>query len=337
LTGGINGDDLYRWSVRGELNAFPDYYLDRDNLQQYVHANLRFLITDGIIQFSVGDLFEFSIEGGHYIWRKDSGAWSAPIAINQEIETFDSGLQIGFDFGVSPSFSVGDKWEVICNQENKAENMVAPWRQARKGTGNITFSFAAAVTVNCLVIDRHTLSGSIIFKASNLADFSVLIHSETITVTDLICKLYLGAYAITAKYFRIEPGSAEVEIGHVFLGTVMQLSLDADGIRPMKRYNIDRNESKEPFGLLKYTSKGYEIAHKSFMYNADWVKIDEFIEYLKAQNDMPCYFVPNFNYPGDCIRGYVELDNVEPGSDIDMNAPSDNRIYTITMTIRGRE
>jgi hypothetical protein len=337
LIGGIDGDDLYRLSVKGEINSFPDYLLDRNAPSEYYHPKLRFRMEDGIIPMQVGDVFDFAVEGGHFIWRKNSGAWSSPIAIAPEIQTFDSGLQIGFDFGVSPSFSVGDRWEILCSQEFQAANMVTPWRQVRKGTGNITFSFAAAVTINCLIIDRHTLSGTVRFKASNLADFSgTLIHNEIITVSALICKLYLTA-AITAKYFRIEPGSTEVEIGHVFLGTVMQLALDADSIKPVKRYNIDRNEAKEPFSLFKYKSNGYEVAHKSFIRNPDWGKLAEFIEYVKTNGDMPFYFVPNFNYTGDCIRGSLYMDSIEPESPVDMNAQPDDRIYRITMTIRSRE
>ena len=190
LHGGINGDDLYDFEVKGGINSFPNYSLNRNSPQEYYTPQLSFRIDDGIIRFQVGDLFEFAIEGGRYIWRKDGGAWSSPMQIKPEIQLFDSGLQIGFDFGVSPSFMQNDVWEIFCVQENRAENLTTPWPQRWKGTGNIIFTFPAAVSVDSLIIDLHDLSGTITFQASDFDDFHVLLHNEVITVSALICKLY---------------------------------------------------------------------------------------------------------------------------------------------------
>ncbi|MBS3918091.1 MAG: hypothetical protein KG012_04300 [Deltaproteobacteria bacterium] len=331
--GGIDGDDLYTFGVRGEIDTFPAYSLDRTAPARYYHRKLSFQIEDGIVPFQVGDVFGFAIEGGHFVWRKDGGAWSSALQITQDLQSFDSGLRIGFDFGVTPSFMQGDLWEVLCVQENRTANMLTPWRQRWKGSGDITIAFPAPVTVDCLIIDNHTLADTVVLKASDSPDFSPLIHNAAIAVSGLVCKLP----AITAQYFRIETGSDEAEIGHIFLGTVMQLDLDADSVAPVKRYNMMRSNAREPFSRLRYKNHGYEITHKSFVRNPDWKKLEELIEYVKSRGDMPFFFVPNFNYPGDCIRGSLYMDSVEPESPTDMNSPEDARLYKISLTIRGRE
>lgn len=332
FTGGRDGDDTYTWGVEGELNSFPDYLLDHNNPARYISPQLSFQVEDGIVPFAVGDVFAFSIEGGRWVWRKDSGAWSAPLDIRKEAQTFDSGLQIAFDFGVSPSFLQNDAWEVICMQENKAIALATPGRTARKGTGDITFSFSAQITIDTLIIDLHNISGNIIFEASNVSDFSVLEYSETIASTALICKLLSAA--VTAQYFRLGL-TGEAEIGYVFLGSLMQLTLDADSITPTSQYNMTRQQAKEPFSILKYAQKGYMVNYDSFIYNADFEALETMIDYLKTNNNMPFYFVANNNYPDECIRAYIDTDNIEVGGVIDVNAPKANRLFNLKLPIMG--
>jgi hypothetical protein len=334
LTGGIDGDDLYTFDVKGDINSFPDYTLDRDNPQRYYQSQLSFMITDGIVPFQIGDVFEFAIEGGRFVWRKDSGAWSSPLNIEQEIQALDSGLQIGFDFGVSPSFVQNDSYEVLCEQENRIANLTAPQLLEWKGTGNIVFTFPAAVTVDALIIDLHDLTGTITFQASNDIDFDPLLHNEVITVSDLICKLYMGANVIEAKYFRLLI-SGEHSIGYIFLGSLMQFTADADAVRPLKRYKITRQETRVPFDLTDFMKQGFTVEYSSFINSVDWAAFVELFDYLKVNNNQPFYFIPNYNYPGNCIRGTIEIDNLEPGSDIDYNAPEAKRLYNFPFSVVG--
>ena len=336
--GGVDGDDLYTFGVRSDLDTFPDYLLDRNAPARYTNSKLSFQIEDGIVPFQVGDVFEFAIEGGHFVWRKDGGAWSSALQITQDLQSFDSGLRIGFEFGVSPSFMQGDLWEALCTQENRAANMLTPWQAKRRGTGNITIAFDAPVDVDTLIIDGHDLAASITFKASNASDFSSLIYSSVIAPDALICKLIAAdpAVPVTARYFRVEI-TGEAEIRYLWLGQRTHLDSDADTIRPLKRYNMARSNGRSPFSLLQSSRKGYTVGYESFIYNADFVKLQEMFDYLKENNDMPLYFIPNINYPADCIRGTIEVDNLEPGSDRDFNVPPEKRMYNLSLSIVGVE
>lgn len=339
LSGGIDGDDTYIFSVQGTIDAFANYLLDRDNPLPYSNNGLSFQITDGIILFRVGDQFEFNIEGGHFKWRKDGGSWSDLISIAKEFQELDSGLEIAFDFGVSPSFVVDDSWEVLAVQENRAENMSTPWAETRyKGTGDIVFSFAAPVTIDSLIIDMHTITGTITLQASNDSGFDPLIYEDELQTAELTSHLFEAVieeeYGITAQYFRLVI-TGEVEIGHVFLGSMMRLTVDADSIVPTRRFNMTHQEGIEPGGILKHKRIGLDIQYNSFIYNADFEQLDELIDYLKSLNDMPFYIIPNTIYPHDAMRAWIDTDIPDIGSDIDMNSPKDKRIYTAKLPLTG--
>jgi len=332
--GGVTGDNTYVFEVKGD-QAFPNYYLDRGNPAPYSHTNLSFKITDGIVPFAIGDVFEFSVEGGRFVWREEGGSWSSPANISKEYQPLHDGLEIAFSFGVSPSFVVDDAWEILCIQTNKVANLLFPTRSKWKGTGNIVFSFSTPVTIDALVIDRHNLT-SVRFQASNVPDFATLVFDDILTVSSLICRLYLEE-PIEAQYYRLLLPSGTREIGYVFLGRVTRLSLDADRIKPMTRYQMVRTDSREPYSLYSHVNKGYSVNYASFITNDDYLTLIDMIDYLKKNNDMPFYFLPNVNYPNTCLRARVGIDTIEVDSDIDMNAPDADRIYSLALQIVGVE
>lgn len=335
FSGGVTGDDTYIFEVKGTVDDFPDYLLDRDNPQPYSQPGLSFAIDDGIILFQVGDMFEFNIEGGHWKWRKDGGEWSEALSIQNAAQLMDAGLSIGFDSGVSPSFLINDLWEIIAFQENKAANMVLPLKTKYKGTGNLTFSFTSAQTIDTLIIDMHNLAGTITFKAASDPDFTDIIFSEIIPVTSLICRLYLAS-PVTAQYFRVEPGSGTIEIGHIFLGSLMQLNTDAK-VDPVREYAMSRFASKEPFSQFNYAQIGYEVGYGEFIYNNEYEPLIEMVHYLKTNNDLPLYFIPNVNITDECLRGRLNIDNFQVQSVRDMNVPKADRIYSLGFSIVGRD
>lgn len=337
LTGGIDGDDTYVWEVAGSVaGLFAPYLLDRTSPAAYSDSGLGFTIDDGIIPFQVDDLFEFSIEGGHFQWRKDGGAWSAALDISPIAQDLDAGLQIAFLFGVAPSFITDDQWEVLCLQENRAVNMADIDTGQYKGTGNVVVSFAAPVEIDTLIIDDYEITGDFSFQASDSADFSVLIHDELIAAAGrlpLICKLYLDA-PITAKYFRLVPAIGST-ICFCFLGNLMRLSADTDKIKPVKQYVMDRKAGKRSFGLTNYVKAGYTLSYDTFLSRADFALLDELVEWSKGNNDEPFYLIPNTDYPNTVIKGLIDSDNIEMDYVKDENMPVDDRLYTINLPIVG--
>lgn len=340
LSGGIDGDDLYRWSVKGTVNAFPDFTFDRKAPAPYNTTHLDFVYEDGIVPCTVGDQFVFSVEGGRFVWRKDGGAWSAvPLGISANWQSLTAGLDIIFDFGVAPSFVPGDLWECLCYQENKAANFLTPWSPKYKGSGTISFAFPSAVTIDTVLLAGHNIASPLQVQASDHADFSVAKYVESVTVSaDPALLLLTGSPAddpVTARYWRLVPPGGEHSIGYIFLGQMMRLSLDADSIRPLKLYEMSKQSGPRALSLYDGMRRGFNISHSSFLYNADFVALDEMIAYLKMNNNMPLFVVPNINTPGEAAKVQVDSDTVEPGGDLDLNAPVDNRIYTVELKLVG--
>ena len=340
LTGGINGDDTYTFSINGEINSFANYLLDRDVPLKYSSSKLDLLITDGVVPFSVGDSFEFDIEGGHFIYRKDEGAWSSDIAINKELQTLAEGLRIGFEFGTSPSFEIDDTWNIICTQENKNSNMLQmnPMLK-RKGTGDIIIDMGSVqASIDTLIIDLHTIpAGTIRFTASANSNFSSPIFNSIIAVSDLLCYLFTTPI-VGARYFKISelPASTNTEIGFLFIGTFTELSLSGK-VTPLRSYQMSRQGSKNPFSLLQSAKRGFNVLYDSFIMGNDYTKLDTMINYLKSNNDEPLYFIPNENYLTETLRCKVDTDKIEFDMPIDLNAPSDNRAYKLTLPLIGVE
>jgi hypothetical protein len=331
-SGGLDGDDTYIFEIQSETDVFADYLLNRNSPAPYTSAKLQFLITDGVVAFSVGDYFEFNIEGGRFIWRKDNGAWSSPVNISSELQAFDSGLRILFDFGASPSFVVNDTWQVKCIQSNKIANGLNLFSHLKiKGTGAIEIDAGSSIPIDALIIALHNLTSAFDFIASDSPSYSPAIYTKNITPTSIICDLPATQ---TARYFKLDI-SGDYEIGYAFLGLKMQLSIDADKITPLNRYRINRKEGKEPFGLHQFTQKGYTVSHTSFIYQADYTLLETMLNYLKLNGDLPLYFVPNVNYPAECIRARVDSDNIDLDAPIDVNAPQANRLFTLTLPLVG--
>jgi hypothetical protein len=295
-------------------------------------VELQLEIEDGIIPFAVGDAFEFDIEGGHFKWRKNGGTWSSAIALSTAYQEISEGVEVAFEFGVAPSFETGDNWEILCVQSNKVANMLLPCGVSSKGTGTLTIDLGAAMAVDALIIDGHDLTGTVTFQASNNSGFTPLINTETLTITDLICRLF--STAITARYFRLQI-TGNWEIGHLFLGTKLRLGTDADKVVPFQNYNFERKEGKAPLSIYNFVEKGFNIDYNTWLENAEFALLLAMIDYLKTLNDMPLYFIPNENYTADCMKGTLKVDNIEPGGIMDYNVPAANRMFTLQLTVSG--
>jgi hypothetical protein len=224
-------------------------------------------------------------------------------------------------------------------QDNRSENATGPWSGSWKGTGNYSMAFAAPVTIDTLVLDKHTISGPVTFQAATDANFTDIVYEETFTPAALHCLFPVDAeeirQSIEAQYFRLIP-TGENTIGYIFLGQMTTLTLDADEIKPISRWNMKRTDgTKERFSLLQFSQKGYTVNYSSFIVNADYVLLEEMIRYLKDNNDMPLYFASNVNYPGKCLRVTVDTDNIEITPLIDENAPEGKRLFSLSLPLIG--
>ncbi|MFM7013141.1 MAG: hypothetical protein ACKO0Z_28055, partial [Betaproteobacteria bacterium] len=95
LAGGQAGNNTQTWNVAGSVDGpFSNYSFDPDTPIAYNSGGLQFLLSQGSTPFAVDDQFRFAIEGGHYRYRKNAGAWSALSAISTATVALIDGLSI---------------------------------------------------------------------------------------------------------------------------------------------------------------------------------------------------------------------------------------------------
>jgi hypothetical protein len=131
LAGGQNGSAIQKWYVSGSVSgAMAQYTYNPASPAAYSSGGLTFLLQPGGIPFAKGDRFTFSIEGGHYRWRKtvngSPGSWSGSLAIPGTATALDSGLSIAFTPGAYPSFVAGDAFQFRVLQPWAVSNIATP-------------------------------------------------------------------------------------------------------------------------------------------------------------------------------------------------------------------
>ena len=344
LAGGVDGNDRYLFDVRGTINSFDQYTLSKTTPVMYnyptMNSTLSFFIDEGDIDFAVGDYFEFYVEGGKFQWKSKPyggawGAWSGSLNLDPNIQTLDSGIKVAFSYGSYPSYELYDTWTLLATQENRTSNMLNPQNLnylKYKGNDEIIFDAGSSQIVQFLILDNHTITSDILFSASNVSDFSVLIDQRVISNNTLICELFNPV--ITARYYKIEPADStswtDIQIGYFFLGQSLQLSLDADNITPVPKWRMEESVGKEPFNFFRYKQVGFNVVYDTFYPKADYDNLITMIEYTKSNNDQPLYFVPNLNItPVTAYRVKVDVNEFQPGMPMNLNAPEAYQKYAI--------
>jgi len=224
--GGQTGDDTQTWSVIGTLpdgstNALSNYSLLTTAPIGYDDGGLSFLITPGQIDFTLGDVFRFSVEGGKFHWRQNGGAWSADTDIDSTV-SLASGLMANFAGGSAPSWVAGDLWSFAAEATNGVGGIRSPDDARMLWTGSTAIAITPADgAVDGIQIGDHTIpAGATITLQGSNDNFS--------THTDVVLPWYAGHIWAKldmdfAKYrLLIDKGGS---IQWLFLGQTFQPTL----------------------------------------------------------------------------------------------------------------
>ena len=140
--GGQTGDDTLTWRVVGTVDGpLDDYALVTTSPSAYSDGGVDFLITPGAIDYELGDLYSFAIEGGQFRWRKDAGSWTSGVDIAPSVSLSD-GLSAVFAGGAPPSFVVGDVWSFQALATNGIDRLRTPDDRSARWTGSTVIEFA---------------------------------------------------------------------------------------------------------------------------------------------------------------------------------------------------
>lgn len=140
LTGGHTGNPVQNWTVHGSVSGpLAPYAFNPGAPVPYVSADLGFRLNQGGIPFAKADRFRFAIEGGHFRWRKDAGAWhdaSPQLPIPLTSVAIDAGLSATFAPGAAGSFVAGDSFRFLALQPWAISNTRTPNEARWKWSGS---------------------------------------------------------------------------------------------------------------------------------------------------------------------------------------------------------
>jgi len=205
--GGLAADDTETWSVAardGSGVTLPAASLSASN-RHYSAAGLVFDLPKGGIPFALGDKFTFTIEGGTFRWRRDSGAWSEAAAI-ADGAALERGLTVSFLAGAAPSFAAGDLYQFRALQDAAPAKALTPdacaWQWAA-GAATITLAWSAAAGISTLAI-VHELPSTATVSAEITADGETWTALAWLTGVTLRSHLHVAAgVAVEAVGLRL--------------------------------------------------------------------------------------------------------------------------------------
>lgn len=233
--GGQTGNDTLTFSVVGsESGRLDDYALLTTAPVPYADGGLGFLITPGGIKFALGDRFEFSLEGGHFRWRVDGGAWEATAPIAPTVALSD-GLSAVFAGGRPPSWAAGDTWSFLARALSGISNARDPDDSVARWIGStaIIVEPVGAVQVgDLLLIGEHEIpSDATITLAGSNDDFATVEFSLPLAWRGRNIIAEIPDSCVQYRISVDRGGGAQ----WLFLGPSLQLATARNGVRELGR------------------------------------------------------------------------------------------------------
>lgn len=315
LNGGQDGDEVLLWYVSGSVSgALPSFSYDPDTPSSYTATGvLEFDYVPGGIPNRKGDRFTFSVEGGHYRWRKDGGSWITGTGqvIDEASASLDEGLTLRFVSGASPSFVSEDRFTFRALQPWAVDNVKNPDALRWKWSGStptLDVDVGSIQPISAALIARHSLPDTATITLHG-GDAAISEWSEVLPWREGVI-FFEFATPRTARYLQFEiTGAADAAIAWAWAGIPLTTELSADvQVRPS--YRIESGNTKIDQGgryLAKATSGSVRYSDIALK-DADVEGLLAMIDHAKRNDDEPLVIVPNVERPDEAYLAQIGVD-----------------------------
>lgn len=323
LAGGQDSSLVQSWYVTGSVTgALPPYAFDPDSPVPYSYGSpesLTFLLVPGGIDFVNGDQFKFSIEGGHYQWRKNGGAWnvdSPPLPIPSGTVAFDDGLSVTFTPGAAPSFVAGDRFSFRALQPWAVSNLRTPtverWQFADESPGQtLDIDLGSVQSLDMLAIALHTLpAGTTLSLAGGVA--APVDWTETPVWREGVIALPFTATR-SARYLRLSLTNANGGgIGWLWIGEAFTTTRGAD-VTPHRAYRFARGDGgNNPSARFLGKGRGADVAwNEAALTDADMTGLGALLDWVKENDDEWLIFLAQVTRPAEAMLVQVTDDQID--------------------------
>lgn len=317
--GGVTGNNTQTWFVNDSV-AGPraNYALNTLAPVAYNDGVIQFLITPGRLNFAKGDKFAFSIEGGHFRWRKTVagvvGAWSASTAISLVAIALDSGLSITFTPGTSPAFFLGDLYQFVALQPYALSNVIKPdfdmWQWSPADPAVATFDLGVVTAIEAIGIAFHAIPQGAAVQVEGGVAVGVYTWLEALVwQKDVMGKLL--AAVRNARYIKLTiTGGAAGGIGWFYVGPALAFAFSAK-VEMNREYKLVRSSGINPKAVYKGTAVGSKIEWpEGHLTEADYPTLVEMLDWLKSNDDEALMFFPQSTRQTEIVLGTVESDSI---------------------------
>lgn len=303
LNGGRDGSPVQNWSVRGTVDGpLAPYAFNPESPAPYVSADLGFQLNEGGIAYAKGDRYSFAIEGGHFRWRKNAGAWnddSPPLPIPLSATLLEAGLSVGFSTGAAASFVAGDSFRFRALQPWAGSNAQRPNLPVWKWAGSAATYPAAFDGVEQLdmVAIVHDLPVGATVTLWGGADEDADDWSEPLTYR---AGIMWAAIDHTAQFVRLEIASASGgSLTWAWLGVPLTTSLS--GEMQMRRvYRMERPTGALQGGRYAGKASSGDIRWtESALDEADTDDLIAMLDYVKENSDEPLIVIAQVSRTGE--------------------------------------
>lgn len=324
LSGGSNGDNVQTWNVTGSVaGPLPSYAYNPGAPVAYNSGNgLEFLITPGVIDFDKGDKFEFTVEGGHFRWRKVvdgvAGAWSASTAIDTTVNVLSDGLSYQWQLGATPSFVDGDIFEFLALQPYAITNLQRPgfeqWEWGNVAGPSQVWDLGSTQAISAIAFAYHTLpnDAGVTVSFSNISAGGPWSNAKTLNVQkDAFYTLFEDS-PVNARYVRLVlTGAANAAIGWFFVGEALAFENSAE-VTIKRQYQMQQAGTDfNPAASYRGRGVGSEVRWpEGHLTEDDLGYLCEMLDGLKAEGNEALMFVPQYTRP-DCYMVQVLANEVE--------------------------
>ena len=343
LAGGRDDDSTQTWSVTGDVDGpfAPWTFVPGASATGYSDGGLSFDIEAGGIPNEKGDRFSFAIEGGHFRWRKDGGAWSSSLDIPTTAVALDSGLSLVFVPGAAPSYSAGDLYQFRALQPWAVSNVQTPrpeaWRWATStGGATLEVDVGEISSLDTVAIAMHTIPSGATLSISG-GDATPDEWTESITWREGLIVQPLSQLR-SARYLRLTLADADAgQIGWLWAGEALDFDLSADvqirGAFRVARADGPLFQGGSTLGKTKTATISWSEGALS---EADALAIAETFDYCKGNDDQPLIVLPHVSRPGDAVFGRFLDDELEVTEMSGQNRnDSARRRYSTSFRIQG--
>lgn len=318
LAGGVDGDDTLTWTVRGSLGAsWPDYAAVKGSEPLYSSGGLQFRIEPGGVPFALGDAFAFSVAGGTFRWRVDSGAWSGNVAIGSSATYLQDGISVMLSPGPDPAFVAGDRWTFDLVQPHAPDHLLEPDRSAWRwsGTGaNVEATFASDKTITAVSI-WHDCPVGATFSLAGINAVGSTIWTKTVTYRPGYTVAILEDANAVASCRSLMLTVANASGGSIKWWWAGQPWIPVHGASSIKLASawdmVRGTRSSRLVGKGGSGEIAWSVSEKSWMESADQTSFLALIDELKTAGDQPFGFVPSKDFPADARLVKPGADDVE--------------------------